>query len=109
MLAEMPTCGSLARAYVLETRFIGTQIRKSGSSTLCYGFPIKVVILGMAQRSPKLYKERATMPKWCVESYPSSLYKFEKTRFWHFVIISGRGQGGPNPCLLLTYVGITNF
>ena len=40
------------------------------------------------------------MPKWCVESYPSSLYKFEKTRFWHFVIISGRGQGGPNPCLL---------
>ena len=39
------------------------------------------------------------MPKWCVESYPSSLYKFEKTRFWHFVIISGRGQGGPNPCL----------
>ena len=42
------------------------------------------------------------MPKWCVESYPSSLYKFEKTRFWHFVIISGRGQGGPNPCLLPT-------
>ena len=41
------------------------------------------------------------MPKWCVESYPSSLYKFEKTRFWHFVIISGRGQGGPNPCLQL--------
>ena len=41
------------------------------------------------------------MPKWCVESYPSSLYKFEKTRFWHFVIISGRGQGGPNPCLEL--------
>ena len=40
------------------------------------------------------------MPKWCVESYPSSLYKFEKTRFWHFVTISGRGQGGPNPCLL---------
>ena len=42
------------------------------------------------------------MPKWCVESYPSSLYKFEKTRFWHFVIISGRGQGGPNPCLVDT-------
>ena len=41
------------------------------------------------------------MPKWCVESYPSSLYKFEKTRFWHFVIISGRGQGGPNPCLIV--------
>ena len=40
------------------------------------------------------------MPKWCVESYPSSLYKFEKTRFWHFVTISGRGQGGPNPCLI---------
>ena len=40
------------------------------------------------------------MPKWCVESYPSSLYKFEKTRFWHFVLISGRGQGGPNPCLV---------
>ena len=39
------------------------------------------------------------MPKWCVESYPSSLYKFEKTRFGHFVLISGRGQGGPNPCL----------
>ena len=39
------------------------------------------------------------MSEWCVESYPSSLYKFEKTRFWHFVIISGRGQGGPNPCL----------
>ena len=42
------------------------------------------------------------MPKWCVESYPSSLYKFEKTRFWHFVTISGRGQGGPNPCLVHT-------
>ena len=41
------------------------------------------------------------MPKWCVESYPSSLYKFEKTRFWHFVLISGRGQGGPNPCLVI--------
>ena len=40
------------------------------------------------------------MPKWCVESYPSSLYKFEKTRFGHFVDISGRGQGGPNPCLV---------
>ena len=45
------------------------------------------------------------MPKWCVESYPSSLYKFEKTRFWHFVIISGRGQGGPNPCLPRRTVG----
>ena len=45
------------------------------------------------------------MPKWCVESYPSSLYKFEKTRFWHFVIISGRGQGGPNPCLCVVCSG----
>ena len=44
------------------------------------------------------------MPKWCVESYPSSLYKFEKTRFGHFVDISGRGQGGPNPCLLLAFL-----
>ena len=44
------------------------------------------------------------MPKWCVESYPSSLYKFEKTRFGHFVDISGRGQGGPNPCLCIVSV-----
>ena len=48
------------------------------------------------------------MPKWCVESYPSSLYKFEKTRFWHFVIISGRGQGGPNPCLVTESVTSNN-
>ena len=48
------------------------------------------------------------MPKWCVESYPSSLYKFEKTRFGHFVDISGRGQGGPNPCLVHVCVQSAN-
>ena len=68
----------------------------------CYGFPIKVVIFEMALRSPKLYKEQATMSKLCVESYPSSLYKFEKSCFWHFVTNSGCGEGGPSPCLVQT-------
>ena len=42
------------------------------------------------------------MSQWCVESYPSSLYKFEifsKLMFLAFWRNSGRGQGGPNPCL----------
>ena len=44
------------------------------------------------------------MSQWCVESYPSSLYKFEifsKLMFLAFWRNSGRDQGGPNPCLLL--------
>ena len=44
------------------------------------------------------------MSEWCVESYPSSLYKFEifsKLMFWAFWRNSGRGQGGPNPCLII--------
>ena len=44
------------------------------------------------------------MSQWCVESYPSSLYKFEifsKLMFLAFWRNSGRGQGGPNPCLAI--------
>ena len=47
------------------------------------------------------------MSQWCVESYPSSLYKFEifsKLMFLAFWRNSGRDQGGPNPCLELEYV-----
>ena len=43
------------------------------------------------------------MSQWCVESYPSSLYKFEifsKLMFLAFWRNSGRDQGGPNPCLV---------
>ena len=50
-----------------------------------------------------MYKEPATMSQWCVESYPSSLYKFEifsKLMFLAFWRNSGRDQGGPNPCLV---------
>ena len=73
----------------------GTEIHKSFRSTLCYGFPIKVVIFEMALRAPKLYKERAMMSKLCIDSYPSSLYRFEKTLFWPFVLTFCCGEGGP--------------
>ena len=50
------------------------------------------------------------MSEWCVESYPSSLYKFEifsKLMFLAFWRNSGRDQGGPNPCLsLASYSGV---
>ena len=49
----------------------------------------------------KLYKEPATMSKLCIESNPSSLYRFEKTHFWPFVLTFCCGKGGPNPCLVV--------
>ena len=54
------------------------------------------MIFEMALRAPKLYKERAMMSKLCVESYPSSLYRFEKSCFWPFVLTFGCGKGGGN-------------
>ena len=49
------------------------------------------------------------MSQWCVESYPSSLYKFEifsKLMFLAFWRNSGRDQGGPNPCLVVGVGGV---
>ena len=40
------------------------------------------------------------MSKLCVESYPSSLYRFEKSCFWPFVLTFGCKKGGPFSCLM---------